>query len=186
MEEEKKLLEQDDVIGNVTSLDSDEEAAKQICAKCGARINESQHFCGKCGKKNSAKEKQFITKKIIIFTSFLLMVIIFIVVKLAYVGGIDFRQDFGEYADENWCVIADDGSYMEIDNNPLNIDYYMDVDAECAIIDVCEALGFSEATIRKMLLTSALDGRQTEENDKAQVSWKYHPNKGLEVLFESK
>ena len=47
-------------------------------------------------------------------------------------------------------------------------------------------LGFSDAVYRKMLQTSALMGRQSEENSKYRVSWTYHPDSGLEVMYEKK
>lgn len=47
-------------------------------------------------------------------------------------------------------------------------------------------LGFSGALYDKMLNTNALMGRQTEENKKYRVSWTYHPDEGLEVLYEEK
>lgn len=47
-------------------------------------------------------------------------------------------------------------------------------------------LGFSAAVYEKMLNTTALMGRQTEENKKYRVSWTYHPDHGLEVMYEEK
>ena len=49
-----------------------------------------------------------------------------------------------------------------------------------------EALGFNGSLYHKMLETTALMGRQTEENSKYRVSWKYHPDDGLEVTYEEK
>jgi len=49
-----------------------------------------------------------------------------------------------------------------------------------------EQLGFNDSVYAKMLETSALMGRQSEENDKYKVSWTYHPDDGLEVTYEKK
>ena len=49
-----------------------------------------------------------------------------------------------------------------------------------------EALSFNGAVYNKMLETSALMGRQTQENSKYRVSWTYHPDDGLEVTYEVK
>ena len=46
--------------------------------------------------------------------------------------------------------------------------------------------GFSGAVYSKMMETSALMGRQVEENYKYKVSWTYHPDDGLEVTYEKK
>ena len=34
--------------------------------------------------------------------------------------------------------------------------------------------------------TRSMDGRQSDENDKYKVTWTYHPDKGLEVMYEKK
>lgn len=49
-----------------------------------------------------------------------------------------------------------------------------------------KALGFSGAVYERMLKTTALMGRQSEENSKYKVSWTYHPSSGLEVTYEKK
>lgn len=88
---------------------------------------------------------------------------------------------------------ASDGSYMKIDTNPNNEDrdsiFYntaVERDSLNAIKFVNEKLGFSDSLYQKMLSTTALMGRQTEENKKFIVSWSYHPDKGLEVMYEKK
>lgn len=49
-----------------------------------------------------------------------------------------------------------------------------------------EKLGFNDALYKKMLETTALMGRQIEENDHYRVSWSYHPDNGLKVTYEIK
>ncbi len=49
-----------------------------------------------------------------------------------------------------------------------------------------ERFCFSAAVYRKMMETTALMGRQSEENGKYRVSWSYHPSRGLEVMYEKK
>lgn len=49
-----------------------------------------------------------------------------------------------------------------------------------------EELGFNGSLYSKMLQTTALMGRQSEETDKYKVSWTYHPDDGLEVTYEKK
>lgn len=88
---------------------------------------------------------------------------------------------------------ARDGSYMKIDTNPNDedddsISYNRAAarDSLNAIKFVNEKLGFSDSLYQKMLSTTALMGRQTEENKKFVVTWSYHPDKGLEVIYEKK
>lgn len=47
-------------------------------------------------------------------------------------------------------------------------------------------LGFPGSVYSDMLKTSALMGRQSEENNKYKVSWTYHPDHGLEVTYTKK
>lgn len=47
-------------------------------------------------------------------------------------------------------------------------------------------LGFSDSLYDKMSMTRAIDGIQTDENDKIKVSWSYHPDSGLSVIYEKK
>ena len=59
-------------------------------------------------------------------------------------------------------------------------------DALKAIQYANEELGFSGSVYSQMLKTSALMGRQSEENSKYKVSWTYHPDEGLEVTYTEK
>lgn len=47
-------------------------------------------------------------------------------------------------------------------------------------------LGFGDSLYEKMSMTRAIDGMQTDENDKIKVSWNYHPDSGLSVIYEKK
>jgi hypothetical protein len=47
-------------------------------------------------------------------------------------------------------------------------------------------LGFPGSVYSQMLKTTALMGRQSEENSKYKVSWTYHPDDGLEVTYTKK
>lgn len=49
-----------------------------------------------------------------------------------------------------------------------------------------EELGFDGSVYSRMLKTSALMGRQVEENSKYKISWTYHPDNGLEVTYQKK
>lgn len=89
--------------------------------------------------------------------------------------------------------VGSDGSYLKIDTNPNDADpdsvYYSSVkanDSLAGIKFVNEKLGFSSSVYQKMLATTALMGRQTDESKHFRVSWTYHPNKGLEVMYEWK
>lgn len=99
---------------------------------------------------------------------------------------LNFRKEFSDISSESWCEIASDGSYMRLDTNPYDEDDHIDLEAWEAIQEVNSKLGFTDALSEKMGETRAMDGRQTDENSKCKVSWSYHPDSGLEVLYEKK
>jgi hypothetical protein len=47
------------------------------------------------------------------------------------------------------------------------------------------ALGFSDAVLDRMSNTRALDGTLTAQGDHCNVSWTYHPDDGLQMVFEA-
>ena len=178
---------------------------KNICGKCGAELQEGQAFCPKCGQKAGLAVDAGVTSAINQFnanvqqtkakkkkTPLIIAVAIVAVVGIIFVASLgggsktDFNEMFGEYADESWCYIADDGSYMKVDTNPYDIEDDNDFTAYYTIQEINSELGFSSALFSKMGETTAMDGRQSDSNEKYSVSWKYHPDNGLEVTYEVK
>ena len=96
----------------------------------------------------------------------------------------DYSEEYSNYDGESWCTFGEDGSYMTIDTNPYDIEDYLDYDAWEAIPQVNEDLGFPDSTYENMGRTRALDGAQSAEVEGFRVSWRYHPNNGLEVTYE--
>lgn len=147
------------------------------------------------GKKISKK------KKTILFASIGLVLVVAIIVAISIYNGRVFNRLVGQmlheykYADN---AVASDGSYLKIDTNPydkevddLNVGqaatfYQTQRDSLDGIKFINKKLGFSDAVYLKMLETSALMGRQMQENSRYRVSWIYHPKKGLEVMYEKK
>lgn len=177
---------------------------KRTCQRCGAELKEGQDFCTNCGQKvdvavhNDSNQaiNQFNTNvaerknkgKIIsiVIGVFLIIVIVAVILFIKSGNNINFEEKFADIRNEYWCEIATDNSYMKIDTNPFDIDDYFEADAWDAIEEVNTELGFSEALMTKMGETRSVDGRQEDENDKFRVSWTYHPDNGLEVIYEKK
>ncbi|MCH5266616.1 MAG: hypothetical protein J1F02_12000 [Lachnospiraceae bacterium] len=61
-------------------------------------------------------------------------------------------------------------------------DYISSID----IVTIISALGLPSSLFDEMCATNALMGRQTETYDYYEVSWSYHPDNGLDVIFKYK
>ncbi len=98
----------------------------------------------------------------------------------------DFASVYDEYCDSSWAELASDGSYLSIDTNPDDEDDYVNFSAYYALSSVNEALGLPDSLFEKMNTTRSIDGRQTETYDNITVSWIYHPDNGLEAIYEAR
>ena len=111
--------------------------------------------------------------------------------------------------DERWLVspfwsFDSDGNWMEIKTQPyteerlngfLKNNDFVNYNADSKSNELAntyawdliqqfnDELGMSAAT-KKMKETNALMGMQTQENDDYKISWSYHPDTGLVVLYE--
>jgi predicted nucleic acid-binding Zn ribbon protein len=109
-------------------------------------------------------------------------------------AGPDFMSIYEEYCSAGWATLGSDGSYLKIDTNPddtddddfTTSDYAIMKEAIAAIEQVNEALGLSESVYERMKTTTALQGVQTADGDDVTVTWTYHPDNGLEVMYEAK
>lgn len=106
---------------------------------------------------------------------------------------LNFMDMYALLDSETWCEIGADGTWMKLDTNPDDIDnddftytYYTSVFNPCneKIEEVNVELGFSTAVTERMNTTTALQGVQTAESEHYRVQWTYHPDNGLEVLYE--
>ena len=91
---------------------------------------------------------------------------------------------------ENKCTqiagyITTGKGYFKIETNPDNWPFMNADDALAAIRYANDELGFP-GVYSQMLNTSAIMGRQTDENSKYKVSWTYHPDDGLTVIYSKK
>lgn len=121
--------------------------------------------------------------KAIIGGVFLLVIVLIIVIAVA-ASGSKLESLYDKYCNPMWASLTSDGSSLTIDTNPYDEEDENILDASEAITTINEELGFSKALREKMGQTRALDGIQTDSNGKYTVSWKYHPDSGLEVVYE--
>ena len=149
----------------------------------------------KIGQFNAGIDKKSQKKKMLPIAIAVVAVVAIIVVVLV-TGGVGTKNFKTLYPDSGslvYCTIASDGSYMKIDTNPydkdsddLTLSNYSEYvwPANDMIEQVNKDLGFSDALMEKMNTTTWSQGRQTDSNGKYKVTWTYHPDKGLEVLYE--
>lgn len=99
-------------------------------------------------------------------------------------GRPDFNKIYEDLGSPHYCTVASDGSFLSIDTNRLNLKNYYDKNAHDGIKTIVNELGLPESLIEEMNHTRAIDGRQTETYKYVTVTWTYHPDQGLEVMFK--
>jgi len=171
------------------------------CEECGKETVDTNKVCPNCGKsfdsgisialkKTDLKKIDFSNKKVLFGGVGVIVAVTIIFILIIVFGGgkkVDLQEVYDAIGCSSlYCEVASDGSYLEIDTNPYNID---DFSSSTAIKYVEQAnieLGFSEALYTRMGKTRALDGTLTDENDKVKVSWTYHPDNGFNVVYTLK
>ena len=165
-----------------------------FCVKCGSQLPDGALFCGDCGNKigesaevvnvvptieSAPVEKPKSSKKKLAIIGGVAVVIIAIALIIFIPSKFERVKD--ECLDITG-IISGSGNYFTIDTYP---DIYENMDAttksflaptwqEEALTAIQYAnaeFGFSGAVYSKMMETSALMGRQVEENDKYKISW---------------
>lgn len=95
------------------------------------------------------------------------------------------KSVFDLYCDDQWATVASDGSYLSIDTNPQDSAYnYHEEEAIKGIYLVHSALDIPDSVIEKMSRTNALSGIQSTTHGDIEISWSYHPDNGLEIIYE--
>lgn len=205
MEEEKMTTEvQENTVTDVEkSTDENEKGTEKIfCTKCGSELLSDQVFCPKCGQKVGEKlaapmenkeraksatgsNKNKVMVGVVVGVAAIAAVTVFVLLG-SKAKGPDLQAIYDEYCSDSFASVASDGSYLSVDTNPLDLDDHTDYEAYDAIEKINEALELPESVLNKMNQTRSLDGIQTYSNTELEVSWTYHPNKGLEVNYSLK
>ncbi|MBO7251093.1 MAG: zinc ribbon domain-containing protein [Oscillospiraceae bacterium] len=188
---------------SASSITETPPTAGNFCGKCGKILLPDQAFCPHCGQKSGTAytpDDNAVTGKtgggkkksgkiIAIAASVITVcVLIFFVLSSGSIVGPNFNKLYSEYCVSTWASVGSDGSYLSIDTNPYNNDddglaYPA---AYTAIKNVNKALGLPDSLLTDMEETAGVDGRQTQDfpDQHISVSWRYHPDKGLEVTYK--
>lgn len=89
-----------------------------------------------------------------------------------------------EGSDKEYAVLTADNMSLTLDSKPYDSYYSGQNDAFAAMQSINSYLGFSTSLWEKMSATRALDGMQTQSSRDYTVTWTYHPDKGLRVIYE--
>jgi len=102
-------------------------------------------------------------------------------------AGPDFEFLYSVFCSSTYATLGSDGSFLSIDTNPYDIDDYTVDGSIAAIIAVNEALGLPDYILDDMGSTTSLMGKQSESFPDlgVTVSWTYHPDNGLEVMYKA-
>lgn len=176
---------------------------KPVCAGCGTELEAGQAFCPKCGQRadmpvdagvnaainqfNTAVEQTQKKKKKL---PLIIGAVVVVIVAVLLFGGStspNFTELYDEYCSSVWADVGSDNSYLSIDTNPYDWDDdgLAYPEAHTAIKNINNAIGLPESLITEMGETRSIDGRQSKrfDDEGLEVSWSYHPDKGLEVMY---
>ena len=171
---------------------------KSVCPACGTQLDESAMFCPNCGAKRvqeishepSATPTMKIKKKPSVILIAITAAILFITVIVLILNGInkgpDLEEIYDEYCDSDWAKLGKDESFLSIDTNPDDEEDYYNLKADEAIEEINDVLELPDSLYEDMLQTTWSMGKQKETFEKIgiEVSWTYHPDKGLEVTYK--
>ncbi len=166
------------------------------CKKCGAEL-EDEKFCPKCGSAvcenaepespaEAGQRSRSAKTRIVKLSAAIFAVIAVLLIFNLFRARTNFKGLYKKYCDPVWASVADDGSYLNIDTNPDDIEDYYNYSAVQAIVSINKKLKFPDYVYDDMCQTTFSDGVRTAESGKVTVSWRYHPDKGLEVKYYKK
>ena len=103
--------------------------------------------------------------------------------------GPDLKAIYDEFCESTWADLGSDNSYLSLDTNPYdkdNGDYKYIFTVNEAIEKINKKMGLPDSLYNDMNQTSWSMGKQKEvfENVGIEVTWTYHPDKGLEVTYK--
>lgn len=111
------------------------------------------------------------------------LIVLFIVI-LAFTSDSKLESVYDKYCNPMWASITEDGTTLTIDTNPYNIEDEISFEAISAIEEINKELRLGDGVFEKMKTTRAIDGMQSVTKKGYIVTWIYHPEKGLEVVYE--
>jgi len=171
--------------GGITQVKEEIETAATI-SSVDTTASKTESEVGEAQKKKISKKTWVIIGGILAIIVIAIIIIAFIPSKFDKVKN-ECVQIAGQLSSGKNYFTLDTDPYEEM-NEALRSMLLPDTQEKtlAAIKYANEELGFPGSVYSDMLKTSALMGRQSEENNKYKVSWTYHPKHGLEVTYTKK
>ena len=113
------------------------------------------------------------------------VVIVAAVLGISLTSGPNFKKIYNKHCESTWAELGSDGSFLSIDTNPYDFedDGIAYTAAYNAVKTVNKELKLPDSLFEDMGATSGADGKQEQQFKNVTVSWKYHPDSGLEVIY---
>lgn len=165
-----------------------------FCKYCGCAVEQDMLFCPDCGKNLGRQNSVLPVKRsasrkwvaLLLCAAAVLAAVVLLPEKAPKKNVIQkaFEEAGGKNFCGEWVTVFEDGSGMKIDTNPADQDDFYDPDAMDTIERIHDKLDLPDSLLEKMRSTRALDGRQSRKSNGIEISWTYHPDQGLEILYE--
>lgn len=95
----------------------------------------------------------------------------------------ELKSVYDAHCDAEWATLSSDGMSLQVDTNPSNREDYTNYKAYLAVSEINEALGLPDSVYSRMGSTSSMQGVQTAVSGNLTVSWTYHPDNGMEIIY---
>ena len=84
----------------------------------------------------------------------------------------------------SYAKLGSDKMSLTIDTKPNNTYFSYEDDAYSAIVSINRFLELPSSLSEKLSSTRAIDGTQSQNCGKYTVTWNYHPDNGMKVIYE--
>lgn len=158
------------------------------CEVCGADISRAAKACPHCGHPVKQEIHQDHTGRKWAITIPVVAVIALIVIIFSVLVANSRKVDFADLRGQlsPLCSsISADGKSITVDSDPRDTGTTTFLQkAEQDILTINEKYGLPDALYERMMHTRALDGTQEATYGNIRVTWTYHPDNGLNVIYE--
>lgn len=167
------------------------------CPECKKQVSDQAKSCPHCGMKLKAQKSEGDKsgRAVAIVVTTVVLILAALVMFLAFgreMIGKNLTNAYNEYCKGKTssttftCKLGDKGKSLMIDTNPQDKSNGSSSEGSRAVRNINKYMGFPEMLNEMIGDTSSLDGRITKEYKGYEITWKYHPDNGLEIIYTKK